>query len=400
MNSAEEFFVKLQDQLSYKLPFVAYRKPGTANRAIKAFLQKDDDLHVTKDFSESGFVFAPFDDQKEAVLISQENSVIIETCSDFEITEKKPNSSISNLQDQKTSKKQHQQLVKQAVEEIRSGAFKKVVLSRKELLEMDEVEPLDIFRKLLKKYDTAFVYCWYHPKVGLWLGATPEILLEVERNCFKTMSLAGTQKYEGTTEVVWGKKEQEEQQIVTDFILENLLNISTESVESTLPYTAKAGSLLHLRTDITGKIPNSKMEIPNPKSQIPDSEIEGNSSMTEMGKLIAAIHPTPAVCGIPRESAKKFVLDNEKYDREYYTGFLGELNIKNEIKRSSNRRNQENQAYAAVVRSSALYVNLRCMKLEGNRAHLYIGGGITKGSNPEAEWEETRNKSQTMKAVL
>jgi isochorismate synthase len=50
--------------------------------------------------------------------------------------------------------------------------------------------------------------------------------------------------------------------------------------------------------------------------------------------LIRALHPTPAVCGLPRGYAKKFILENEQYDRSFYTGFLGELNIKSDKKKS------------------------------------------------------------------
>jgi isochorismate synthase len=390
MSTAEEFFEKLQVQLDNNLPFVAYRIPSALPGSTKAFLQKDDALHITEHYLESGFVFAPFDDNKDVVIIPQEQSTSLET--KFKFSEAEDTSEKQNfpLENDEAARELHKQLVQQAVEKIISGAFKKVVLSRKESLETVNLNPLSLFKKLLQEYATAYVYCWYHPKVGLWMGATPETLLEVERNRFKTMSLAGTQKYNGTTNVTWGEKEIREQKIVTDSILENLLDISIDSVETTLPYTARAGNLLHLKTDISGQLSNSES---NSKGQKKDQQIE-------IGKLISAIHPTPAVCGLPKESAKQFILQNENYHREFYTGFLGELNIRNEIKRSRNTRNRENQAYATILKTSALYVNLRCMKLEENKVHLYIGGGITKDSDPDAEWEETKNKSQTMKAVL
>jgi isochorismate synthase len=73
------------------------------------------------------------------------------------------------------------------------------------------------------------------------------------------------------------------------------------------------------------------------------------------------------------------VLDNEAYKRSYYTGFLGELNIH---------------------KNSNLFVNLRCMEIKRNNAEIYIGGGITKGSIPEKEWEETVAKSNIMLKAL
>jgi len=112
------------------------------------------------------------------------------------------------------------------------------------------------------------------------------------------------------------------------------------------------------------------------------------------------LHPTPAVCGLPKDAAKQFILKNENYNREFYTGFLGEINIKTSISRNSNSRNVENNAYAAVKTVSNLYVNLRCMQISNQEAIIYVGGGITKDSNVEAEWEETVQKALVIKKVL
>ena len=101
--------------------------------------------------------------------------------------------------------------------------------------------------------------------------------------------------------------------------------------------------------------------------------------------LIRALHPTPAVCGLPRGYAKKFILENEQYDRSFYTGFLGELNIKSDKKK---------------VINSSLFVNLRCMNIDENRVSVFVGGGITKESIAKKEWEETVSKSKIMKRVL
>lgn len=377
-----DFFEQLQLHLNKNLPLVAYQIP-TKKRTTRALLQRDEKLHKVQDFQEEGFVFAPFDHTKAAVLIPAASSEILETR--FEIYESDPglNNEPSNSYESSEEKKQHENLVQKGIDAIENGNFKKVVLSRKEVLETDNFEPLIIFQRLLENYPSAFVYCWFHPEVGLWLGATPETLLEVERNRFKTMALAGTKRYEGTTDVAWGEKEKEEQQLVTESILESLQH-TAGNIKITGPYTIKAGNLVHLRTDITGEI-------------IPCT---GAMHRVSTGSLISQIHPTPAICGLPKEPSKKFILENENYDREFYTGFLGVLNMKLEIKRSGNRRNQENQAYTSIVTSSNLFVNLRCMKLEEKKAVLFVGGGITRDSDPEAEWEETKNKAQTMKAVL
>ncbi|MEM6517510.1 MAG: chorismate-binding protein, partial [Bacteroidota bacterium] len=112
------------------------------------------------------------------------------------------------------------------------------------------------------------------------------------------------------------------------------------------------------------------------------------------------LHPTPAVCGFPKLDAKQFILENENYNRQYYTGFLGELNFKNRRTRNTNRRNVENSAYGSFRLESDLFVNLRCMQIIKNEAHIYVGGGVTRDSTPEKEWEETTNKAATMMDVL
>jgi isochorismate synthase len=407
MISSEEFFKELRFQLEKGLPFVAYRKPVIPNSpgVIKAFLQNDLELYRTTDYLESGFVFAPFDEKETAILIPGKFADYLETTFNNSETSKLSKIADPGNSENALEKEKHIKLVQKGIDSIKNKSFKKVVLSRKEVIQIPsstKPEPIEIFRDLTEKYPEAFAYIWFHPKVGLWLGATPETLLGLERNRFKTMSLAGTQKYEGTLDVNWGEKEKVEQQLVTDSILEYLKPIS-EKIEITPAYTAKAGGLLHLRTDISGTDAEFRVST-DAESHISgtDAEFRVSTHMDagNMKRLIMALHPTPAVCGLPKAPAKKFILENENYNREFYTGFLGELNFKKTLQRSSNRKNRENQAYASITKTSALFVNLRCMKLEDNKAVLFVGGGITKDSNPVAEWEETSNKAQTMKSVL
>ncbi len=370
---SETFFEYLEQQFNKKLPFVVYRKPN--NNGIKALLQNSNDLHIIEDYSEKGFVFAPFDDSKDAILIPIKDSESIE--SDFVIsnTSEKPQSIFKNSD---SSKQHHLSLVKNGIEAIKNGEFKKVVLSRCEHVELSEENPIHIYKHLLQNYPTAFVYCWYHPKIGLWLGATPETLIKIEGSRFKTMALAGTQEYFGSMDVSWENKELEEQLFVTHFIVNSLQNSVTNLNVSDVE-TVRAGSLLHLKTNITGIL---------------------NLESSNFKHLLNRLHPTPAVCGLPKEKTKSFILKNETYNRGFYTGFLGELNLQERTTRNSNKRNVENNAYATIKKVSNLYVNLRCMQIHNQKALIYIGGGITKDSNPEAEWQETIVKSEVMKKVL
>ncbi|MCF6348295.1 MAG: isochorismate synthase [Flavobacteriaceae bacterium] len=343
------FFDKITDSLKAKLPFVAYRHPEKDE--LKGHFQKNDNLHYISDFSESGFVFTPFDNAKPAVLFPLKGSATFKTnfssaYTNFE--EKNHQRSLSEA-----SKEAHINLVKKGIDLLNTSDAKKVVLSRKEIIDCPDLNIVETFKRLLKNYTNAMVYVWFHPKVGLWLGATPETLLKVENDSFKTVSLAGTQTYQGSLDVVWQQKEKQEQQFVTDYIVEKL----NDDITVSAPHTIKAGSLVHLCTDISGKL----------------------SQEFTLNRLIKLLHPTPAVCGLPMNEAKTFILGNEGYDRGFYTGFLGELNIDN---------------------SSNLFVNLRCMQVLQKQLAIYIGGGITIDSNPKKEWEETVAKSKVMLKVL
>lgn len=352
-----KIFSKIAFSYTEKQPFVVYRKPNTTE--INAFFQKNDSLILLNDFSEKGFVFAPFDIDKKSVFFPVNKS-------DFFSEKVDLNPIISNnhefieTQDQRTN---HKKIVEKAIDEINKGILKKVVISRKETVEIDSFYFVDVFKKLLQNYQNAFVYVWYHPKVGLWLGATPETLLIIENLRFETMSLAGTQTASDLESVFWKSKELEEQLLVTDFI-ENQLKNKVDNLQISLPETVKAGNLYHLKTLISANL---------------------HSDKASLKELVESLHPTPAVCGLPRNEAKKFIQENENYDREFYTGFLGELNFNNT---------------ALTSKKSHLFVNLRCMKIENNKANLFVGGGITKDSDSEKEWQETVSKSKTMKLVL
>jgi len=358
------FFNKIIDFYATNKPFVVYRKPNE-NR-IAGFFMNDNTLAYSKNFTEAGFVFAPFNGDEKAILFPLENAEFISE----ELIENDFNFDDTNFLVDEKAKENHINIVEKAIEEIKTSELQKVVISRKEDVQLSDFDLLKVYQKLLKKYKNAFVYVWFHPKVGLWLGATPETLLQVSNANFKTMSLAGTQVAKEDAEfksaeentIVWKRKELEEQQLVTDFIKNQLVTISSNlRIDKT--ETIRAGNLLHLRTKVEGEL----------------------LEKADLKSLIRALHPTPAVCGLPRNMARDFIIKNEHYDRSFYTGFLGELNI---------------QDLKFNVQSSQLYVNLRCMEINNKKASIYVGGGITKDSIAKNEWEETVSKSETMKKVL
>ncbi|MFT4830925.1 MAG: isochorismate synthase [Psychroserpens sp.] len=369
----QQLLQRIEKQLLDERPMVVYRKPG--QKFVKGIFQSDTKLHHCADFKESGFVFAPFDANDAVILIPKDE--VLET--QFEPSEQPidqekragidfPPADINEMNF-------HLELVAKAIDEIKQGTFKKVVLSR-QITAPYEGTTLQLFLKLLNTYSEAFCYMWYHPKVGMWLGATPEVLVSTQNKEIQTMSLAGTQPYTGDLDPTWQMKEREEQAMVTNYITEALERLVAKlKISETV--STRAGSLMHLRTIITGRL-----------------------TVLDIKNLVEVLHPTPAVGGVPKKKANEFIRANENYNREFYTGYLGELNFKEEIQRASNNRNVENKAYRSIRTKTDLYVNLRSMQIVGQKAILYVGGGITIDSIPEQEWEETVNKSATMLKVI
>lgn len=341
---------KAKSHLAQNLPFVLYKKPKS--NQLTGLFQKSDLIFSVIDFTENGFVFASFDGSKTFIIPEKESEIFNTVFLKKNVLIQEKEHNLPN----ELKKKQFENLVTKGIQAIENNEFKKVVLSRKESLNLDDFDLIEAFENLVQLYPSTFVYCFYHPKIGTWLGATPEQLLKVQNNDFQTIALAGTQKDLGSNEVIWPKKEQEEQQFVTDYIVEKIKNVASKVLVSK-PYSVKAGSIWHIKTDISGTL----------------------NSSSSMQQVIQLLHPTPAVCGLPKDKSKSFILENENYDRGFYTGFLGELNIENQ---------------------TDLFVNLRCMEINGAQAHLFMGCGITKDSIPEKEWEESINKSATMKIVL
>jgi isochorismate synthase len=343
---------KITDHHINKLPFVLYALPDSDTATV--LFQPDATLHVSDSLEERGFVFAPFNFDKSAYYIPEEGSEIIS----IPITKEDVEVKALNFEEDPEDYERHIRIVKEAKRLIHSREALKIVVSRKKEINLVNNSLLVLIPRILNLYPTAFRYIFYHPLLGVWCGASPETLLEIESKSFSTMALAGTQIINKKRSPDWSRKEIEEQQFVTDAISTSLQKV-TSVLKISKTYTHTAGSLAHLRTDLSGVLKNGK---------------------ATLYTIASALHPTPAVCGTPKKIAKRFIQENEEYDREFYTGFLGPVNFNKD--------------------SSMLFVNLRCMKIEEQKATLYVGGGITDGSIAINEWEETHNKLQTMLQVL
>ena len=366
----DSFIDEITSHYFQEQPLVVFSYPNDSK--VQAWLQDNDVLHETKDFNEEGFVFAPFDLQSHPIILLKDKVRMLESHGPEGVGETFQR---TKAEDESVAEA-YQDLIKKAVHSIHSTELSKVVLSRSIKVDKPDVSPIVLFERLFKKYQNTFTYLWYHPKVGLWLGATPEKLLSLKRNRLETVSLAGTLPIDSDQD--WSSKEIEEQQLVTDFIVSELQPVSLD-VRHDQPETSYAGKLRHLKTEITANLKTDHLSL---------------------REVIYKLHPTPAVCGFPKDLAKQFIDENEPYDRRFYTGFLGVINETVSTSRSNNKHNTENKVFRSVIKSSQLYVNLRCMELQNKSLIVFVGGGIVAGSEPVQEWLETVEKSGTMMSII
>lgn len=249
-------------------------------------------------------------------------------------------------------------LVTKGIQAIEAGTLEKIVAARTKLIPLPATFDLGkTMAKLLASYPHSFVNFFHLPGIGTWMGASPEVLIETKGDYFHTMSLAGTQPAQGDNPLksaAWTQKEIEEQALVSRYIVDCFKTIRLREYEEHGPKTVLAGNLLHLRSDFRV-----------------NTQTTGFSNLGTV--MLGLLHPTSAVCGMPRKEALSFLKKEEGWDRSFYAGFIGPVGIEQE---------------------TSIYVNLRTASLHQTHALLYAGAGVTEDSVPEKEWEETELKCE------
>jgi len=170
------------------------------------------------------------------------------------------------------------------------------------------------------------------------------------------MKLEGEQLNGEGEQVCWSTKNIQEQRYVATYIKECLEQFSDEIREEG-PRTVRAANLVHLRSDFSFTLYNK----------------------VRVGDVLQMLHPTPAVCGLPKQEAFRFIVEHEHSPRQYYSGFMGPL---------------------ALDSATHLFVSLRCMQITSTHYRLYAGGGLLPESNEKQEWMETEAKLDTMRQCL
>ena len=267
--------------------------------------------------------------------------------------------------------------------QLEQDAFTKIVLARQMVVHTQQnVDPMQLFWDACARYPRLFIALVSMPDGTCWLTATPEILLEGVGTHWRTIALAGTMQLQGTDlqgegeNIAWSPKNIQEQRYVATYIAQCLERFNVTFKEEG-PCTARAADLVHLRSDFTFTLLNN----------------------ARVGDLLQELHPTPAVCGLPKREAFDFIVKNEHTPRQYYSGFMGPLNVQCTMNNEQCTMDNE-QCTMDNELSTHLYVSLRCMQLLPNECRLYAGGGLLKESDLEQEWQETEAKMHTMLNLL
>jgi len=312
---------------------------------------------------EAGFVFAPFNITPESPVILLKPGFWMPDFTDPDSLNLNDFDPLAERKNQEkcepVSKEDYLRLIEKTVSDIREGALSKVIISRQIPFKRTDTSLGNTFLQLHDKTPNAFTYLVNLPYAGIWMGATPEVLVKSDGMHFETVSLAGTQirKYDNE-EYYWSTKDIEEQAFVSRYMLDVFFNFDIHQYKTTGPETLESGKVAHLKTSFFFQ----KEKVEN-----------------QLGSFVAELHPTPAVCGLPKKLAHGYIQENELYKRKYYTGYLGPWRLDGQV---------------------SLFVNLRCMEITSDEYILYAGGGITSRSVPEKEWDETNQKAKTLLSVI
>lgn len=375
MKTPETIYHHLIDSLTRgDVCFALYRLPWTDEPIL--VMQEDGEPDYLNNLTElnqkRGFLLSPFQltETRPAVLIrpdivAHDWEEIKPTLQEWNVRHPQPR--ITDLPPQttpihETSEKEEKEIYTETFSRfilpLKEKQFRKLVLSRSSSHMLNnDFSPLSAFIRACNSYPRMMISLCHTPSTGTWIGSTPEIILSGHDTNWHTVALAGTMPMQGETmPTEWSKKNQEEQAFVGEYIRKAVKKFGSKLSEKG-PYTARAGQLVHLRTDFHFCLKDT----------------------AHLGNVLQELHPTPAVCGLPKEEAYRFILQTEPHDRLFYSGIIGWIDPEGE---------------------TTLYVNLRCMHLTGHMATLYAGGGILPDSTADSEWEETQQKMNTMRNIL
>ena len=252
--------------------------------------------------------------------------------------------------------------VAEAVAALATGAADKTVLAREVVVDADApIDVVAVLERLRAAYPAAMLY-----SVDGLVGATPELLVSRTGDVVRSHPMAGTTPRTGdpatdarrAASLLASTKDRAEHQITIDMVLDTLLPFCSYVDSEPEPSIVALANVQHLASYVEGRL-----------SSPPATALD----------LVAALHPTPAVCGWPREEARALIDRLERLDRGRYTGAVGWVDGDGD---------------------GRFGVAIRCAEINGARARVFAGNGIVADSDPETELAETRAKLQALLGAL
>jgi len=256
--------------------------------------------------------------------------------------------------------------VNESVSRIKSGELEKVVLARDLIANADqEINPAALIQSLETEYPSTWLFL-----VDNLIGATPELLVRLSKSLVTSRVLAGTIRRTGDEErdfalagsLAKSSKDLEEHEYAVRSVAEALEPFASSTNVPDAPFVLHLPNVMHLATDVTGVINDS-------------------ASKVDIFKLIAALHPSAAVCGTPTDVARAVITQLESMNRARYAGPVGWIDAHGD---------------------GEMGIALRCGEIAEDRRsiRLFAGCGIVAGSSADQELAESQAKLLPMRSAL
>ncbi|MBP6116068.1 MAG: isochorismate synthase [Neisseriaceae bacterium] len=261
----------------------------------------------------------------------------------------------------------YKEAVARAVLTIQNHELSKVVLAQAQRLTLTHpINTVGALARLLAQNPSGYTYSVPVRERGVFIGASPELLVRQQGQYIECFPLAGTavralapeQDQFNADQLLSSLKNQHEHRLVVEDIVQRLAPLVTELSVSETPELVCTSQVWHLGSKITGRLVQ--------KGHVLD--------------LVSLFHPTPALCGSPRDAAAAFIQVAEPFRRHYFSGAVGWCDA------------HGNGEWAVAI---------RCAEIKGHEVVVYAGAGIVADSDPEEEWVETMNKQKViLEAIL
>lgn len=241
--------------------------------------------------------------------------------------------------------------------EIEKGSVDKIVAARHCVVELETgAGSLDVLKRLEGRFPGCTRFAIWRGDAA-FLGATPELLISRRGLSVLSEALAGSTAHGDAARMMASSKEREEHQLVVQGILSALEPFCDSLRSAPEPRLRELPNLLHMQTPIEGHL----------------------REPTHVLDLVEALHPTPAVGGVPTREAVRWIVEREALSRGWYSAPVGWIDAEGD---------------------GEFVVALRSGLLRDGKAWVYAGAGIMADSDPDAEYAETELKMQALLGAL